>query len=35
MNKTMEEAKYIDLTTPEKLYDYLISEMGNKDGINT
>lgn len=27
--------KYIDLTTPEKLYDYLISEMGYKDGINT
>ena len=27
--------KYIDLTTPEKLYDYLISEMGNNDGINT
>lgn len=25
----------IDLTTPEKLYDYLISEMGYKDGINT
>ena len=25
----------IDLTTPEKLYDYLISEMGNNDGINT
>ena len=25
----------IDLATPEKLYDYLISEMGYKDGINT
>lgn len=25
----------IDLTTPEKLYDYLISEMGYDDGTNT
>lgn len=25
----------IDLTTAEKLYDYLVSEMGDNNGINT
>lgn len=29
--KDIETGEYIDLTTPEKLYDYLIKEMEEKD----
>lgn len=30
-----ETGKFIDLTTPEKLYNFLILEMGDSNGTNT